>query len=62
MKMTSGSGVYQYRLLAFFILWVSFSIPLTGAQTTIEVGETNPPQNIVLLIVDGMGSAFFLPD
>ena len=61
MKMISGLRVYRYGLLAFFILWVSFSIPLTGAQTTIEVGETNPPQNIVLLIVDGMGSAYVTP-
>ena len=61
MKMISGSGIYRYGLLAFFILWVSFSIQLTGAQTTIEVGETNPPQNIVLLIVDGMGSAYVTP-
>jgi len=57
-KMTSGSGIYRCGVSVFFILLVSFSIPLTGAQTTIEVGETNPPQNIVLLIVDGMGSAY----
>ncbi len=61
MKMISGLRVYRYGLSVFFILWVSFSIPLTGAQTTIEVGETNPPQNIVLLIVDGMGSAYVTP-
>jgi len=33
-------------------------MPLTGARTIVEVGETNPPQSIVLLIVDGMGSAY----
>lgn len=61
MKMISGPGIYRYGLSVFFILLVSFSIPLTGAQTTIEVGETNPPQNIILLIVDGMGSAYVTP-
>jgi len=60
-KMTSGSGIYRCGVSVFFILLVSFSIPLTGAQTIIEVGETNPPQNIVLLIVDGMGSAYVTP-
>ena len=61
MKMISGSGIYRYGLSAFFIILVSFSIPLTGAQTIIEVGETNPPQNIVLLIIDGMGYAYVNP-
>jgi len=61
MKMISGLGLYRYGLCVFFILLVSFSIPLTGARTIIEVGETNPPQNIVLLIVDGMGSAYVTP-
>jgi 2,3-bisphosphoglycerate-independent phosphoglycerate mutase len=61
MKMTSGLGVYPYLLLLFYVLLVLFFIPLTGAQTTIEVGETNPPHNIVLLIIDGMGSAYITP-
>ncbi len=59
--MISGLGLYRYGLCVFFILLVSFSIPLTGARTTIEVGETNTAQNIVLLIVDGMGSAYVTP-
>ncbi|NOR46460.1 MAG: sulfatase-like hydrolase/transferase [Methanosarcinaceae archaeon] len=61
MKMTSGLRVYRYGLSVLFFLLVSFFIPSTGAQTIIEVGETNPPQNIVLLIVDGMGSAYVTP-
>ena len=61
MKMILRSGIYRYGLLVLFIIWVSFFIPLTGAQTVIEVGETNTAQNIVLLIVDGMGSAYVTP-
>lgn len=61
MKMISRSGIYRYGLSVFFIIWVLFFIPLTGAQTTIDVEETNPPQNIILLIVDGMGSAYVTP-
>ncbi|MBA1341242.1 MAG: 2,3-bisphosphoglycerate-independent phosphoglycerate mutase [ANME-2 cluster archaeon] len=55
------SGIYRYGLCVFFVFLVSFSIPLTEARTIIDVGETNPPQNIVLLIVDGMGSAYVTP-
>lgn len=52
--------MYRYGLLSILIFLTIFIIiiPLTGAQTTIKVGETNPPQNIVLLIIDGMGSAY----
>ncbi len=62
MKMISGSGKYRYGLSVFYIFLILLIIPLTGARTTIEVGETNPPQNIVLLIVDGMGSAYVTPE
>jgi 2,3-bisphosphoglycerate-independent phosphoglycerate mutase len=35
--------------------------PLAAAHTRIDVGETNLPQNMVLLIVDGMGSRYICP-
>ncbi|HIH87147.1 MAG TPA: alkaline phosphatase family protein, partial [Methanosarcinales archaeon] len=60
-KMILRSGIYWYGLCVFFIIFVSFSIPLTEARTIIDVGETNPPQSIVLLIVDGMGAAYVTP-
>jgi hypothetical protein len=37
-------------------------IPSALAQTHIDVGKTNPPSNIILLIIDGMGSKYISPN
>lgn len=36
-------------------------LPAVQAYTVIEMGETNPPQNLVLLILDGTGSRYVCP-
>ncbi|MCL7412651.1 MAG: sulfatase-like hydrolase/transferase [ANME-2 cluster archaeon] len=46
----------EYMII--LLLYVSFFTFLATAQTSIKVSETNPPQNMVLLIVDGMGSGY----
>ncbi|MCK4929099.1 MAG: hypothetical protein KAR76_05125, partial [Methanosarcinales archaeon] len=58
--MAARVGTYP-GLLVLLLLWLSLTSPLVAAQTAIEVGETNPPQNLVLLIVDGMGSGYVSP-
>lgn len=37
-------------------------MPSALAQTHIDVGKTNPPSNIILLIIDGMGSKYISPN
>ncbi|MDW7775713.1 MAG: sulfatase-like hydrolase/transferase [Methanosarcinales archaeon] len=44
--------------LIVLLLCISFFTSLAAAQTSIKVSETNPPRNVVLLIVDGMGSGY----
>ena len=58
--MAARVGTYP-GLLVLLLLWLSLTSPLVAAQTCIEVGEANQPQNLVLLIVDGMGSGYVSP-
>ena len=37
-------------------------MPSALAHTHIDVGKKNPPSNIILLIIDGMGSEYISPD
>ena len=53
--------LYRVNLLIVLLLWVSCTLPLAQAQTIIQVKETNSPQNMVLLIIDGMGSHYVCP-
>ncbi|MCL7416151.1 MAG: hypothetical protein M8349_08885, partial [ANME-2 cluster archaeon] len=59
--MVSIVGKYLVRLSIFLIIFLSIISPLAEAQTCIDVGKTNPPRNMVLLIVDGMGSRYMSP-
>lgn len=52
-----AEGKQIRRLMLLLLLIVMLSPPLQ-AQTRVPLGETNPPQNIVLIIVDGMGSRY----
>ncbi len=56
-NMAARSRTYL-RLSVLLVLCLSLTLPIIAAQTCIEVSETNPPQNMVLLIVDGMGSGY----
>lgn len=58
--MSGGVGWHFAILLVFLALWVTVS-PLADAGTIIDVGETDTPQNIVLLVIDGMGSYYVSP-
>ena len=49
------------KLSVLLFTCFSLTLPVIAAQTCIEVSETNPPQNMVLLIVDGMGSGYVSP-
>lgn len=48
-----------FRLI--FILILTSIIPAASGQTIIDVGETAPAHNMILLIVDGMGSSYVCP-
>jgi 2,3-bisphosphoglycerate-independent phosphoglycerate mutase len=51
-----------FRSTILFFLFLTSLLPLAGAQTIVDVGETTPPQNMILLIFDGMGSSYINPD
>lgn len=51
-----------FRSTILFFLFLTLLFPLAGAQTIVDVGETTPPQNMILLIFDGMGSSYINPD
>ena len=52
----------QVRSTILFFLFLTSLLPLAGAQTIVDVGETTPPQNMILLIFDGMGSSYVCLD
>lgn len=54
----------QIRLTTIFLLFLFLTslLPVAGAQTIVDVGETTPPQNMILLIFDGMGSSYINPN
>lgn len=52
--------MYNYKIT--FILLIIIIIPSALAQTHIDAGKTNPPSNIILLIIDGMGSKYISPN
>jgi len=50
------------RSTILLFLFLTLLLPLAGAQTIVDVGETTPPQNMILLIFDGLGSSYINPD
>ncbi|MFV9630745.1 MAG: sulfatase-like hydrolase/transferase [Methanosarcinales archaeon] len=52
--------MYNYKIA--FICLIIITIPSALSQTHIDAGKTNPPSNIILLIIDGMGSKYISPN
>ncbi|MEA3294574.1 MAG: sulfatase-like hydrolase/transferase [Euryarchaeota archaeon] len=52
--------MYIYKIVCICLIIII--IPSALAQTHIDAGKTNPPSNIILLIIDGMGSKYISPN
>lgn len=52
--------MYIYKSICICLIVII--IPSALAQTHIDAGKTNPPSNIILLIIDGMGSKYISPN
>jgi len=52
--------MYNYTIACMCLIIII--IPSALAYTHIDVDKTNPPSNIILLIIDGMGSKYISPN
>ena len=60
--MVSRHSQVRFSIILIQILFLISLFPVAGAQTIVDVGETTPPQNMIILIIDGMGSSYINPD
>jgi hypothetical protein len=58
----SRRQIHQSRKTLFLLLLVCITINPVGSSTFIEAGDTNTPDGVVILIIDGLGNGYINPE